>query len=317
MSNIKIAVDEINKNLKYIFFSDERIQLIYEENTYKLLSKGQPVHPNDISVGERNIIALCYFFTKIIQDNEKNSVYKKNNYLLVIDDPISSFDNENKIGVISYLKYKLGQFLENNNSRAIVLTHDLTALYDLEKIFKDIFSDLNEKKSLVLFELKDKNISIIDSDDTRFEYTNLINIIYTFANKNNSDNNVVIGNIMRQVLEAFATFQYKKGIEGIVSKKELDLIMCSQKDYIPYFNNLMYRLVLNGGSHRKEQVQSMKDYNFSELISYSEKVRTAKDLLCFIYLINPQHLLHHIHSNNAKNKLDEWCCDIRKNILTI
>lgn len=90
--------------------------------------------------------------------------------------------------------------------------------------------------------------------------------------------------------------------------------MSSNPEYIPYFNNLMNRLVLNGGSHRKEQVLSMRDYNFSELISPSEKIRTAKDVLCFIYLINPQHLIHHISIEDAPEKLEKWCCDIKMRI---
>lgn len=315
LNNIKIAVDEINEGLRYIFYSEDRLKINYEQNSYKLLSRGEPVHPKDISVGERNIIALCYFFSKVIQAKDKDHVYKKNEYLLIIDDPISSFDNENKIGVISYLKYKLKQFLENKNSRAILLTHDLTYLYDLQKTFTTIFSDLNEKGCYALFELKDKTITDIGKTISDFsEYTYLINTIFSFANENNKEHIVLIGNIMRQVLEAFATFQCKQGIDGIVSNKELEIIMSSNPEYIPYFNNLMNRLVLNGGSHRKEQVLSMRDYNFSELISPSEKIRTAKDVLCFIYLINSQHLIHHISIEEAQEKLEKWCCDIKMRI---
>lgn len=119
---------------------------------------------------------------------------------------------------------------------------------------------------------------------------------------------------MRQVLEAFATFQYQKGIDDVLSKKELNVIMNSNQKFIPYFNCLMSRLLLHGGSHREEQVYSMRDYNFSELISPSEKIRTAKDILCFIFLINPQHMLHHIQNNNAEKMLKEWCNEIEKRV---
>ncbi len=312
LNNCKIAVDEINEGLKYIFFSDDRLQINYEQNTYKLLSRGKPVHPNDISVGERNIIALCYFFSKVIQAKDKKNVYKNNEYLLIIDDPISSFDNENRIGVISYLKYKLEQFLENKNSRVILLTHDITTLYNLQKTFNFIFSELNDK-GYSIFELKDKTITDLGKSISNFsEYTYLMKAVYSFANGNTEEHIVLIGNIMRQLLEAFATFMYKKGIVDVVSKSELKIIMSSHLEYIPYFNNLMNRLLLNGGSHREEQVKSMRDYNFSEFISPSEKIRTAKDILCFIYLINPQHLIHHIATKGAQETLDKWCNDIKK-----
>lgn len=56
----------------------------------------------------------------------------------------------------------------------------------------------------------------------------------------------------------------------------------------------MYRLVLHGGSHKEDQVKAMKDMNFFTLISEREKKRTAKDILCFIYLLNKAHLLSHL-----------------------
>lgn len=66
---------------------------------------------------------------------------------------------------------------------------------------------------------------------------------------------------MRQVLEAFATFQYKKGIEDVSTDPNvLDLLPALE--YRTYYENLMYRLVLHGGSHKEEQVKAMKDYDF-------------------------------------------------------
>lgn len=43
----------------------------------------------------------------------------------------------------------------------------------------------------------------------------------------------------------------------------------------------MYRIVLNNGSHREEQTQSM-DIDFLSVISEEEKRRTAKDNLLYL-----------------------------------
>lgn len=78
----------------------------------------------------------------------------------------------------------------------------------------------------------------------------------------------------------------------------------------------MYRLVLNNGSHKFEQTVSMSDMNFFSVISDSEKKRTAKDILCFIYLLNKEHILAHLsdisikEKENVESKLTEWCNDI-------
>ena len=93
--NIKIAVSLINKSLRFVFFSKDRLEIKVEGDKYVLYAHGKVVKPNNVSVGERNIIALCYFFTELIMNQEAKDGYSKK-LILVIDDPISSFDFENK-----------------------------------------------------------------------------------------------------------------------------------------------------------------------------------------------------------------------------
>lgn len=97
---------------------------------------------------------------------------------------------------------------------------------------------------------------------------------------------------MRRLLEAFSTFIYKKGIDQVSTNprilKKIDSL------HRAYFENLMYRLVLHGGSHYEEHVKSMGNADFFDYISSDEKVRTAKDVLCFIYSLNDIHVLEHL-----------------------
>ncbi|PJI06730.1 MULTISPECIES: hypothetical protein [Clostridium] len=58
---------------------------------------------------------------------------------MVIDDPVSSFDLENRIGILSFLKSQMLRiFSGNKDSKIFVMTHDLPTFYDLEKILGDI-----------------------------------------------------------------------------------------------------------------------------------------------------------------------------------
>lgn len=41
--------------------------------------------------------------------------------LVVIDDPVSSFDLENKVGILSYLKSQLLKVLSGNKSSRVIL----------------------------------------------------------------------------------------------------------------------------------------------------------------------------------------------------
>jgi len=258
--SIDIAVEIINNGLKYIFFAEDRLTIEPDGEYYKLLVNGHAVPPKDVSVGERNIIGLCYFFTSIMTGKNKDTVYNEE-HLIIIDDPVSSYDFENKVGILSFLKYKLSQFLEGNeSSRTIIMTHDLLTFFDLEKVCQEFVSSWKrtlpgEVKEYNLLELKNCDLKRFEYKK-RQEYTELIKQIYEYGCGNAGEYDVVIGNIMRQALEAFATFEYRKGIESVSTDETLLSGLCDE--HKSYFKNLMYRIVLNNGSHRKEQTQSMK-----------------------------------------------------------
>lgn len=312
--NVKLAIDAINACMKYIFFSEDRLRIEYQNGEYRLLSHGKSVKPCNVSSGERNIIGLCYFFASILEKKEEKNAYRER-YLLVIDDPVSSHDTENRIGILSFLKYKLGVFLEGNqDTRVLLMTHDLRTFYDMDKLLGEI---MNVCKGLNYpggpkygrFELREGQLSRFAGK--RQEYTELIHAIYNYASGNVKEYDIVIGNMMRQVLEAFSTFEYKKGIEEVSTDRQI-LDVLPEKEYVSYYRNLMYRLVLHGGSHREEQIQTMNDFTFFSLMSEAEKMRTAKDILCFIYLLNRLHLLVHLNGvNGAEANLNAWCQDIK------
>lgn len=318
--NIKIALNVINNSLKYIFFSNDRLRIEYQNDTYVLLSNGHAVKPSEISLGERNIIALCYFFANIMQNKEISTTYDRE-YLIIVDDPVSSFDIENKIGIMSFLKYQLGKFLLGNmETKALVMTHDLLTFYNLDKVFEELIKECSQKfHSQMLkfnrFELNQQNLQIF-MYKLRQEYTELVKVIYEYALGNGNGYEVTIGNILRQVLEAFSTFQYKKGIEE-VSTDSYILDALPEEEYKLYFYNLMYRLVLHGGSHREEQVKALDDMNFFSVVSNADKQRTAKDILCFIYLLDEKHIMSHLkeYGNPAIVNLKRWCNDIKTNFL--
>lgn len=308
--NIDIAVDLINKGLKYIFFSKERLEIIVENDKYKLLSNGKPVLPSNISVGERNIIGLCYFFASMLQGKDDKNAFK-DECLIIVDDPVSSYDFENKIGILSFLKLKLSQFLNGNlNSKAIILTHDLLTFFDIEKILEELQKEFNDsygknKTVFNLFELKKCNLMEFQYKK-RHEYTEMMKMIYDYSMEGCSDNSILIGNIMRQVLEAFSTFEYKKGISEVSTDKSI--INKLDDEYQSYFSNLMYRLILNGGSHKEEETRSGR-LDFFTVISDEEKVRTAKDILCFMYLLNNLHVIAHL--GDVSEELNKWCSEIK------
>ena len=315
--NIKIAVDLINKSLRYVFFSKNRLEIKVEKDKYILLSNGNSVKPNKVSVGERNIIALSYFFTEIITNQDIKDGYSKK-LILIIDDPVSSFDLENKVGIMSFLRSRISDILKNNEeSQILIMTHDIQSFYDFLKIGDDVCSEYkiasngHKKIAYSTFELKNKEL-ILFNHSNRNEYSEIMKSIYEYARGNDSNYTLSIGNMMRRLLEAFSTFIYKKGIEEI-SFDDTILQQIGDKDYAEYFKNLMYRLVLNGDSHMKERTKGLNDISYMTFLSEEEKRRTAKEVICFIFLLNKRHVLAHLSGiKNVDSTIKNWCEEIKK-----
>lgn len=317
-NNIQKAVEEINQSLEYIFFSKNRLSLeLGSDQLYHLKVNGHPVEPSKISCGERNALALCYFFTDISRNTDAATVYS-DEVFLVIDDPISSFDIENRIGILSFLRWKLEQVHKGcKTSKILIMTHDVSVIYDLSKALEEISDQYNSKsKDAVPFIYHLNNKSIVPFDCKKFnDYTQLLCMVYEYATNtsdNDSDNDLdlIIGNVMRRVFEAFTSFFYKKGIADI-SRDSQVLDTIPDKASKNYFQYLMYRLVLNGESHFLEQTKCAPETFFFSHISREEKRRTAKDILCFMYLLNRIHVLKHLSSfADAETKLQNWCSNI-------
>ena len=313
--SIHIATDVINDGLKYIFFSENRMQIQVEDGMYKLLSNGHPVKPEDVSVGERNIIGLCYFFTRVLEGKNKATAYEEE-HLLIIDDPVSSYDFENKIGILSFLKYQLGKFLYGNiETRALVMTHDLLTAINVEKMMEELMDEcekkINRQRDFVFAPYELYNCRLKRFVNKRNEYTELMRLVYEYGNGESEEQGAYIGNIMRQVMEAFSTFEFKKGIEA-VSTDDIILSVIENEEERIHYKNLMYRIVLNEGSHRRDQVSNML-LDFFEIISDIEKWRTAKEILCFMYLLNKPHIRAHLGDRECES-IETWCGEIRNQV---
>lgn len=310
--NIDIAVNEINKSLNYIFFSQNRLAIKNQNSKYYLLSRGKSVEPSRISVGERNALALCYFFTEIIQKRELIEAYSQE-YFIVIDDPISSFDMENKVGTISYLKYCLARFLKgNSHTRVILMTHDKQMMYDFEKFLQEImeFCKVEEGGQVSKY----KKLELVSGELRAFntgthDYTELLELVFSYAtgrDRNNSES--FIGNAMRKILEAYGTFNYKQNIHKLTT----DPMIVSKIDdqYRDYFENLMYRLVLHGESHFEDPVKVL-NIDFFGTISDEEREKTARDLLVLLYLLDEVHVMKHLSKiGDAKEQFEKWKSEI-------
>lgn len=314
-ASIKIAADTINAGLKYIFFDNKRLSLAPQDGKYCLKSNGRNVNPKDISVGERNALALCYFFTHIFARQDVDTRYKQD-ILLVIDDPVSSFDFDNRVGVTSFLNYQIQRVAEGNpDSKLILLTHDLTTAYDLHKSakrFARYYRRVNDgiRFDIRLLKLVRYTVEPLDEVEQN-EYTELLDTTYRYASSNDTHDELTIGNVVRRLLEAFSTFNYKCGFEDIAYEPTARTRL---NGHSAYFQSRLHRIVLHGESHSEVHVRGLiDDLEFRTCLEPHEKRLTCRDILCLLYLLNPDHVKTHLKDDRrdeAIHAIEAWIGDL-------
>jgi hypothetical protein len=306
---VDIAVDVINSYLANVYFDAKKFQLHPDGDKYKIISNGHAVMPKDVSTGERNILALCYFFSEGGKDRQKNHEDDDPQYL-VLDDPISSFDLENRIGVCSLIRERSEHILISNaESRITVMTHDWGVVEELLNIFKDMKASLDgENPEGDLLEIRDRRSE--KCKERNGEYTVLLKRAYDFAAAEDVDANesLIIGNILRRVLEGYSTFNYGIGMAQLSRDPDL-----RQRfgDKLPFLEYAMYRLALNDASHMEMRIKTFNPALSIERYSDEEKRRCAQ---CVMVILGKLDLVHlqkllgkcDVEQQDIESHLREW-----------
>lgn len=306
LKQIDIAVDVINSYLANVYFDSDRFKLVLDGEQYKVLSHGQSVAPDNISTGERNVLALCYFFTESGEGKEQGHADDDPQYV-VLDDPISSFDMENRVGVCSLIRERAECILQSNDeSKITVFTHDSSVMHDLQKVFDDIRL-LTMSKNFA-YNTRKLVGTATEPVTKGSEYAALLNRAYRFANSTTDDldESYVIGNILRRIVEGYGAFNYGIGVEELFRDQDLASRL---GPHLPYIKNAMYRLMLNDESHLKDRVSTMNPSDRFERFSYEDKRSCAQCVLLMLYTLDQTHVkrqLKDISITELQGQIAAW-----------
>ena len=285
MDQIDEAREQINNYLA-IIFGEKKLRLVNAGKDYQLqLKRGntyEAIAPNNISSGERNALALAYFFACVLEKKEKDYQYSEPT-LLVIDDPVSSFDADNKAGVISLLNLQCDKVLKGNvKSRVLVFTHDMATLRELCSHRSSLFpnDDWQTKKFLRI--RHDRTLVPVNCSCIRdnMEYFNDLQSIYEFAEAADPEDYTggdSMGNTIRSFAETFATRWYKCSWVALFSND--DLLLCLKPSLRDKIKAFAMRPVLNSESHGGEHSFEL-----------AEVQRAARVILVYLYYSNYEHL---------------------------
>ena len=316
LNETNLAVDEINRNLATIYMAKSRMRVRSYGGKYVLKICNKDIRVDKVSTGERNVLGLAYFFADMMRGRRPAEAYNQE-YLVVLDDPTSSFDQDVRVGVLSFMSQIFKKILLGNEaSHILVLTHEAFVLYGLCRTFQRLkYRNRvgDENTVYAAYKLEGDGAKPINIEKMN-EYRHLISAAYKYALGSADVDDITIGNTMRRMMEAFSTFMFKSGMEDL-------FVHDRAATYIgrlaPYFQTVLSRFVLNDESHLESHVQSLSNNGalFAE-VSDREKRRVAKDVICLLYLYNKDHVEAHLSKefSNFRDNVETWLREIRENI---
>lgn len=210
LSNEVLGAQVFNDRLhKFLGRSDISLRFDKQLKGYKIIRTNSDEFARNLSEGEKTAIAFVYFVTKLEEGGNKLV-----DSILVIDDPVSSFDANYLFHAVAFLKKTCG-----TPEQLFVLTHNFT----FYRLLRDWLKGKNKKNTIsARFFYIDigceypRTARLIDADSTLIDYESEYHFLFKRLNcfVNHStlsvDEAFLCANLARRLLESFLAFKFPK-----------------------------------------------------------------------------------------------------------
>lgn len=234
LSNETVGAKAFNDTLhRFIGRSELCLSFNRAKMGYEIIRNGLGEHDGNLSEGEKTAIAFVYFITKL-QENGNNI----KDTIVVVDDPVSSFDSNHLFHAYSFLKTQC-----IDAKQLFVLTHNFTYF----KLVRDWFTTTNKnrarktppKPANCFFYRLDappgspRQSSLLDADDSLknygSEYHYIFKKLYAYREQPtlNRDEAFLTANLARKLLESFFTFKFPRGRNDVSQLMDAGLEGCA------------------------------------------------------------------------------------------
>ena len=183
---------------------------------------------NDISEGENNLLALLFFYYELFNDKLQQN-FKDEIKCIIIDDPISSVDDVNKVYVLELIK----KLLELSNPQVFIFTHVWDDFCNMSYGKSDKKDGNGNETPYRFYEIKknEKGSYIVKTKTNETPYMHDFKEIYEFSKKDNADDldeceMYHYPNVMRKVLEQFMKFKVKKSSPTLDNITNVKIALC-------------------------------------------------------------------------------------------
>ncbi len=221
------------------------------------------------------------------------------NRIIILDDPLSSFDFDNKYGVIRLLDYIINLMSKNDSeSKLIIMTHDPETAIELSKIAIGRLG--GEKVKCCEISNNDENMLLksvkFDGID---EYKNILDKMYGIA-VGKEDAEMPAPNEVRRVWEAFLRFEL--GVSSVSDRKAIEKIRDyydEESDEYKFLDSFMSYAFIHQDSHSASQ---MLFFNFSlfPVLSDEDFRKHIRQIICFIHIVSPLHIASRLSNGGTE-----------------
>lgn len=291
------AADRINALLAVVF-GDSSIRLEPASEGYIVKNRATSLAPANLSTGERNILALCYFLVTVAEGERFEDAFARDQ-LIVFDDPVSSFDADNKYGVHSLLMYAF-RLLNAKGSKAktLLLTHDLNTATTVARSLAAVASGKvsswrfsNARLERENFENLDVYLGILSLMFEKFaDWRGVEYFVNSDVDRNPETVESLTSNHVRRVWEAFVHFEIgESATDASTQKKVRSYIVSVYPEMKTFLDQYPGRVFHHPDSHSKEQINDFK-FELPPSLSPEEFQRYIAETICFMHLVAPFHL---------------------------
>jgi wobble nucleotide-excising tRNase len=287
LSNEGLGAEQFNESLhKFLGRSELTLRFNVSNKGYEILRNDSDLVEGNLSEGEKTAIAFVYFITKL---NENDN--KMDNTIVVVDDPVSSFDSNHLFHAYSFLRSHC-----DKAKQLFVLTHNFTYF----KLVRDWFEGKNRKKrskkkpEIAFYYTIEASTSIPrhstfkNSDSSLVKYNSEYHYIFSklYAFKGNSvlsrDEAFLTANLARKLLESFFSFKFPKHRSDIAQLMACGLNGCEITDEVT--KEKIYRFI-NKYSH--SAVIEINEDSSENLLGESQNV--IDDIFTWLHEVDEVH----------------------------
>ena len=232
LSKEAVGAKQFNESLcSFLGHGELILRFNRERKGYEMVRNDSGHVKGNLSEGEKTAISFVYFITKL---KEKNN--KIENTIVVVDDPVSSFDSNHLFHAYSFLKKNC-----NKPKQIFVLTHNFIYFKLIRDWFKTFNSNKDDSKnkddkkkpkeknaSFYTIEvstssprhstIKDAHLSLVNY---KSEYHNIFSRLHAYKDNPtlSIDDAFLTANLARRLLETFLSFKFPK------FRRSLELLM--------------------------------------------------------------------------------------------